>query len=645
MNPGPSNPTATMARLFAKFQRGNGASPTSSDAAESTSRSTTSPSGCWEDERVSFFAGPTSARTTRNAFEYGPYVHDRACLLWDGRLDNRAEVASKLGLPKASVPELLVEAYRRWDTDFVDHLVGDWALVIWDCAESRLIAAKDPLGWRPLYFHIGSAELVLASDYRDLWRTGIEPRINDDYLYRYLADATQMPGATPYRGVQHLQGGQMLVASGAYWHVRTFWESPRFRPRNYKSPAEYVAEFDDLVEKVTQAMLADRRPTGIFLSGGLDSSYIAAVAAPLNPAILAISSYAAGTTWDERPYQEMVLEHTGLSGKSVDVSGCTALNPGITPLSAFDIPGTPPQHALLATTAKCAAEEGLEVILSGVGGDEWLTGDSRYVADALLRGHPRRAIRMARMNRELPRATRLLASSTFQAVIPRRVRATMAQVRGEPMWDGLLPFVPPGNDWEGRSGRESSTLLSRARAQRQRWRAYRNDAQGTIEWTEKHCHRANGIEFRSPLNDLRVVEFLAGIPEWPKRFNGRPKDILREALRRRGLLAALYERTDKASYDEPYDRGLCVENREIVADCIDAVCRLRLVDEAEIRTQTTAWLDDPPRHPWEATWRVVSAGRWLQFMDTLSPNEGTSSGAVHTDPGPIDREFNRLTWA
>lgn len=587
--------------------------------------------GFWSDEQVRFVAGPTSDRKTQSVRDFGPFHHDGVCLLWDGRLDNQADLAANLGMPYETVPKLIIGAYRRWDKSFAEHLVGDWALVLWDAARNRLVAAKDPLGWRPLYFAVSSDQLALASDFRDLWRVGFKPQLNEEFVYRYLVDATQDPGTTAYKDVSLLHGGQLLIASGSESSVETYWDAPRVSPRNYKNPCEYVEEFDELVSKAVGAMTADAKPTGVFLSGGLDSSYVASVAADLDSNIRAMSSYAPNTSWDEREYQKTVILHTGLASKAVDVSRCTALNPEITPPSVFDIPGTPPQHALLAYMGEAAAQEGWEVILSGVGGDEWLTGDPRFVADALLRGHPRRAVDLARHRRPSANMARFIARSTYRAVATPRVQALVGKARGKPMWDGMLPFVPRHEGWEGKTKRVNTTLLRPQRSQQRIWSAYRNDAQGNIEWMDRHCHRPYGIEFRSPLNDLRVIEFLAGVPEWVKRFDGRPKDIMRKAMQKRGLPGSLYERSDKASYDEPYELGLRLENRATVEQAIETVCRLPLVDQAAVRRETKSWLDDPSL-PWEPTWRVVSTGLWLEVLDTLSPNEGMPLGAFTLSP-------------
>lgn len=627
-------PVATMSRIVARQRTRASAAPAQTEGRSGTTLVNSRAgcqSSCWSDETVTFVAGPPSESQRAFSYDFGPFVNDDVCLLWDGRLDNRLELSGALNMSHATDAELIVAAYRRWGDDCVEHLIGDWALVIWDLARKRLFAAKDPLGWRPFYYAALPGEMVFASEYQDLWRLGVKPQVNEDFLYRYLADATQQPGQTAYRDVFMLHGGQFLVSTHTGHQVGTYWDAPRVSPRNYKHPMDYVEEFDELVSGAVASMISDKKPTAVFLSGGLDSSYIAAVAADINVDTRAISSYAPGTAWDERVHQHSVLAHTGIAGTSVCVSHCTALNPAIAPASMFDIPATPPQHALLAYMGQSASREGFEVILSGVGGDEWLTGDPRFAADALFRGHPRKAVELARRHGAGPNVARKLARSTYRAISTPRVQSWIGKARGNPHWDGLLPFVQAHEGWKGRVGREMTPLFWPEHLRRRTWRAYRNDAQGTIEWMDRQCHRPNHIEFRSPLNDLRVIEFLASVPEWMKRFEGRPKDILRAAMKQRGMPASLYGRTDKASYDEPYESGLRFENRARVEAAIAAVCQLPEVDAAAVRRETSKWLDDPT-NAWEPTWRVVSAGLWLHFINTLSPAEVMPSGELTLSP-------------
>ena len=536
-------------------------------------------------------------------------------IAWDGRIDNRDEVVTRLGLHAAdarglSDDEIVAKAYVRWGDGLVNELIGDWAFALWDAARRRLLCAKDPLGWRPLFYGRHEGVLRLATDFRTILAGGFPTEPNLDFAYRYLADAGRIASDTAYRGISALLGGQRLIAEAGEVRVETFWDRPRIVERTYRDSREYVEEFEHLVENATRAMMRDGEQTGIYLSGGLDSSYVAVVAAKFGHDLKAISSYAPGTTWDEREYQQIVRDHSGLSAVELDITDCTALDERYVTGTMFDTPEVPPQHSLHVATARATADAGVQVVLSGIGGDEWLSGNPNFLADAVVRGHPRQAWDLAHRAAPRVRRSRVLGKSLYHGLVPLELRGTMDRVRGRDHWSGLLPLVTPEPDWLGRAQREANVAWRREEGLQRRWRSYRSDASGAVEWLDRHAHRPLGIEFRSPLNDLRVVEYLAGVPDWVKRFEGRPKDILRSALQRAGLPESLYGRRDKASYDEPYDRGLRDLARSRVDAAIEAVCALPRVDADRVHQETRAWLEDE-KGRWEPTWRAVSTGLWL----------------------------------
>src|SRR5690606_30786521 len=285
-------------------------------------------------------------------------------IAWDGRLDNRDEVARLVGLTPAKAQGLsdsaiVLVAYNCWGDDLVHRLIGDWAFAIWDGVRGRLLCAKDPLGWRPLYYARHEGILWVATDPRTILRGGFPAKPNLDFAYRYLADAGRVAADTPYLGMSALVGGQRLTSESGTARIETYWSQPRTVERHYKNPIEYVEEFEDLVDTATRAMMRDGEEIGIYLSGGLDSSYIAAVAARYAANLPAISSYAPGTTADERTYQRAARAHGKLQGIELDIADCTALDQRYTTPDMFDTPEVPPQHSLHIATAQAAVDAGV----------------------------------------------------------------------------------------------------------------------------------------------------------------------------------------------------------------------------------------------------------------------------------------------
>src|SRR5690606_32084057 len=148
-------------------------------------------------------------------------------IAWDGRIDNRDEVVARLGLHATdarglSDTEIVAKAYVRWGDGLVNELIGDWAFALWDAARRRLLCAKDPLGWRPLFYGRHEGVLRLATDFRTILGGGFPTEPNLDFAYRYLADAGRIASDTPYRGISALLGGQRPSADAAEVRVETY---------------------------------------------------------------------------------------------------------------------------------------------------------------------------------------------------------------------------------------------------------------------------------------------------------------------------------------------------------------------------------------------------------------------------------------
>ena len=192
--------------------------------------------------------------------------------------------------------DYVLAAYRELGDDSVHKLLGDWAIVIWDSVERKLFCAKDPIGWRQLYYAESDGLLLVGSEPQQLFAGGWVPR-------KWTMTTYCGTWPTPYGtrqgraiDVRDLDGGAHLSVHDLATVVKsTYWESPKITPRSYSSPREYVEEFVDVFAEATRARLRSNRSVGVYLSGGLDSSYVSAIALHQGVSPLAISSYAPGT--------------------------------------------------------------------------------------------------------------------------------------------------------------------------------------------------------------------------------------------------------------------------------------------------------------------------------------------------------------
>jgi asparagine synthase (glutamine-hydrolysing) len=546
----------------------------------------------------------------------------RFWLTWDGRLDNRDELARALSLDPARAramtdAEYVLAAYARWGDDCVRHLLGDWAVVIWDRHARRLFCAKDPLGWRPLFYAQSGGRFVVGSEPGQLFADGVVPRaVNGEYLLRYLADAMQEPGSTCYAGVSELQGGQRLTVTEGRVAVDTWWRHPRARPRPYRRVEEYVDEFVALFRAATRARLRTNRRLGVFLSGGLDSSYVTAVAVGLGAPLTALTGFAAGTRlMDERAYARLVSEHLGIEHVEVDIRACWSLSSVVLRDDMFDAVEHPPQGAAQVHLARTARELGVGVVLGGEGGDEFLTGDM-WAADALLRGRPRTAWRIAQAMRGNRSPVRAFTHQTLPYLVPYTLQDAWRRLRGRPLWLGFPSTVEPGHGWVSAARFARTTAWRPEHALRVWWRQYRNLVSSFVYWRDRHAFAAHGIEHRAPFNDLRIVELMAAAPPWMLRFRGRQKDLLRQALYR-VLPATIADRGDNGLFDELVYEGVAREGARVRA-ALTALRGVPGVRWQEAEREVSHWVHT--RHPWwRPSWAVLTAGLWLHSLGVSEP--------------------------
>ncbi|MCC6381085.1 MAG: 7-cyano-7-deazaguanine synthase [Dehalococcoidia bacterium] len=559
--------------------------------------------------------GHVNLPTTPEAeHEVLPATYDgRYWITWDGRLDNREALARVLDCrpgPGEVVTDAqyVAAAYVRWGADFVDHLLGDWAVVIWDAREQKLVCAKDPLGWRALYWARQGSRIAVATEPCQLFAAGfVERRPNHDYLLRFLADALQQPNTTCYDGISELQGGQVLTIHRGSSTVRTYWDRPRTRRLPHRAPMEYVEEFRALFAEAMRARLRTNRKVGVFLSGGLDSSYVAAIAAQQGVKPLALTVFNPGTKWmDEREYAALVANHLGLEQRLVDLSDGWSLSSHVLGDETFDSPAHPPQAPSYVRLAQSAAENGIGVLFGGDGADEWLTG-SPVIESELREFRFRAAWRMAQARRR-GSPVRLLARSAYRAYVPFALRNGARELRLRNRQHPVRPFVARHSGWSYTATYPAAGGWSDREQLKRTWVLYRQHVGSLVGWRDRWAFSPNNLELRTPFNDLRVVEYLASVPHPVKQFRGRRKDLLREA-EYLVLPAAIPDRDDFGLYQELLNDGARREAARREA-AVDALARVAGVDHDAVRHEVERWVTDQ-HDRWEPNWRAITAGGWL----------------------------------
>jgi len=326
--------------------------------------------------------------TKESRKETQPFVTPSGTVFcWDGRLDNREDLARELCekvAADASDMEIMAAAYQAWGTRCFARLIGDWALSLWDPRNQALILAKDPIGTRHLYYSFDQMRIT--------WSTILDPLVllegkmfalEEEYIAGWLSffPATHL---TPYVGVHAVPPSCFVQLEPGRHTCRKYWDFDLFKRVRYGTDLEYEEHFRSVFAKAVQRRLRSDVPVLAELSGGRDSSSVVCMADTLiacgaaqTPRLDTLSCYDdSEPNWNERPYFTKVEEKRGRTGIHIDV--------GLALRSDLDLNASPVNHHFMAIpnngrriSQRIIEGQGLQVyrvVLSGTGGDEVMGG-------------------------------------------------------------------------------------------------------------------------------------------------------------------------------------------------------------------------------------------------------------------------------
>jgi asparagine synthase (glutamine-hydrolysing) len=310
---------------------------------------------------------------------------DSISLVFNGEIYNHQELRQRLEqrghrYRSHSDTETIVHLYEEYGQDCVTHLRGMFAFAIWDSRRRTLFIARDRLGIKPLYFLLTDEHLLFASEIKALLaHPEVRAEFNRDVLPEYLAFGYLSGPRTMFTGIKKLLPGHTIeIDESGDIRIQQYWDLPQNAKQQANSEKYYVDTYRELLEGSVASHLMSDVPLGVFLSGGLDSSAIAALMSKIRKE--PIETFAVG--YDEEAYSELryariVAEHIGSVHYEVRVSSKEFF--GALPKLIWheDEPIVWPSSVPLYFVARLASER-VKVVLTGEGSDETLGGYARY---------------------------------------------------------------------------------------------------------------------------------------------------------------------------------------------------------------------------------------------------------------------------
>ena len=276
--------------------------------------------------------------------------------------------------------ETIVHLYEEYGRDCVHHLRGMFAFAIWDRSEKRLFLARDRLGIKPLYYRYDGHTLLFGSEIKTILAyPGVKPEFNGGTLAEYLAFGCISGAETMYAGIQKLLPGHILVGDAhAQPTTLSYWDLDVKADDGSQPRGHYVRRYREQLEECVSSHLMSDVPLGVFLSGGLDSSAIAALSTKIRKEPIETFSVGYGEeTYSELPYARTIAEHLKSRHHEVHLSREEFFQSLPRLIWHEDEPIVWPSSVALYFVARLARER-VTVVLTGEGSDETLGGYTRY---------------------------------------------------------------------------------------------------------------------------------------------------------------------------------------------------------------------------------------------------------------------------
>jgi len=319
--------------------------------------------------------------------EKQPYFSRRGFILtWDGRLDNREDLIALLRTDLEAEPTdiaIVAAAFDRWEADCFSRIVGDWAVSIWKPEQRELLLAADYMAIRHIFYYLKKDRILWSTDLSSLVLLSNDKfHIDDDYVAGYLAHS---PDAhlTPYLEIREVPPGQIVRVRNDSASVQRFW---RFDPKSrirYKTDEEYEEHFRHVFRQSVQRRLRSDSPILAELSGGLDSSSIVCMADDIlakegaeTPRVETLSYYdKTEPSGDDCIHFPKIEQKRGRTGIHIDASRLGTSPASLECVDFCPLPGSLGFAQKLDTErADAVRTGGYRVVLSGIGGDEFMGG-------------------------------------------------------------------------------------------------------------------------------------------------------------------------------------------------------------------------------------------------------------------------------
>ena len=607
----------------------------------------------------------------------------------DVRLDNRDVLIDRLDLhsvPPSQTTDaaLILAAYRRWGLGVPEHLLGAFAAAIWDAPKRRLVVVRDPIGVKPLYVAEQSGTVAVASEIKALLALGVatdavDPARVAAYLTRSFGEGTE----TTYRDVRRIRPAQVAWwESGRPMASRTYWQLNPEAAAPPRTEAEYADGFREIFDEAMRCRLRAPDPVGAHVSGGLDSTSVAAAARdvladsyrpPLHTYSAVFSGHrgTAQRIIDESAFVDAFDRQGGTRGRRIDLGAASAFDGLRGIISGADQPSFTYNAYMMWHLLQAAREDGVRVVLDGIEGDVAVSHGNGYFIELAAQGRWQDlCTRLSRYEavhdftassmvdtygptmlglhamhhhwREVLRGARALGN--HGGASPARLTWRYALKPHLPdslqhAWNWFRGVAAPASAAERLLSPNLRALVPEPADEPPLRTERAIHAAGIVHpgvatFLEEgdHYAAAHGVEPRHPFYDVRLIEYCVALPPEMKMRDGWTRYVLREAMRDT-LPETVRTRPSKGILTPNFHRGVVQHG----AQTLD-----HMLFEPEAQARLSPFLNlselETARRSGDAhrLWTAVQLSAWLRERNaractTARPAAAPSSTAESRD--------------
>jgi asparagine synthase (glutamine-hydrolysing) len=473
-----------------------------------------------------------------------PFVFENLVLVFNGELYNYKEVRKELrtlgySFTTESDTEVLIKAFHQWREKSIDKFIGIFAFALYDKQEDEIFLFRDRMGVKPLYYHLDGKRLIFASELKAFHNLGLSKEIEMASVVSYFRFGFIPAEHSIFKQIKKLKKGHYLHASNRGTSISQYWNAEISDSKSERSEKDWEEDLHELLISSFKYRMVSDVPVGVFLSGGIDSSLVAAI---LQKHVGNINTLTIGfdePRFNESQYARKVAQQLGTHHHEEILTLQEAKNHLSLFYEIYDEPFSDSSGIPVSMISEMARARGIKVVLSADGGDELFGGYSQYFT---------LPDRYKKFNSTSGKALSALThmASSFQSFskgiysynFEHRI-AAVREITGSKSYQDFYE-----SNIANISVEEARNLLNITDSESQFYRMNKSSLHETMMAWDLHYYLTDdllvkvdratmyhGVEGREPFMDHRLVKFAAQLPLSLKLKNGQGKYMLRKILK------------------------------------------------------------------------------------------------------------------